>query len=111
MIQNAIEASPADGQVWVRLRDDNDHAIIEVEDEGPGMDARFVREELFRPFKTTKGGGFGIGVYESREFARAMGGRLDVFSEPGQGTLMRVSLPSVCGTATTEGNGRRVLTA
>jgi signal transduction histidine kinase len=70
-------------------------AVLEVEDNGPGMDPEFVREKLFKPFKTTKGEGYGIGVYESNEFARAAGGRLDVFSQPGRGTIMKMSLPLV----------------
>ena len=52
---------------------------------------------LFRSFKTTKGGGYGIGVYETREFATSLGGRLDVASQPGQGTIMRMSLPVADG--------------
>jgi signal transduction histidine kinase len=68
-------------------------AVLEVEDNGPGMDPEFVREKLFKPFKTTKGEGYGIGVYETNEFARAAGGRLDVFSQPGRGTIMKMSLP------------------
>ncbi len=97
LIQNALEASPQDGVVRVRLYDRGGDAIIEIEDSGPGMDAEFIRDQLFRPFRTTKGAGYGIGVYESREFVREMGGRLEVLSEPGKGTTMRVSLPIVGG--------------
>lgn len=110
LIQNALEASPQDGVVRVRLRDQDGDAIIEIEDSGPGMDAEFIRNHLFRPFKTTKGAGYGIGVYESREFVREMGGRLDVLSEPGKGTTMRVSLPIVGG-APESGENRRKATA
>ena len=67
--------------------------MIEVIDDGPGMDPSFVRTELFRPFRSTKGAGLGIGAYESREFARRAGGSLDVETAPGRGTTMRLSLP------------------
>ena len=94
LIQNAVEAAPKDdGAVRVRLRTEGKMAVLEVEDNGPGMDPEFVREKLFKPFKTTKGEGYGIGVYETNEFARASGGRLDVFSHPGRGTIMKMSLP------------------
>jgi putative PEP-CTERM system histidine kinase len=95
LVQNAVEAVPKDGAVVVRLRAEGKLAVLEVEDNGPGMDPEFVREKLFKPFKTTKGEGYGIGVYESNEFARAAGGRLDVFSQPGRGTIMKMSLPLV----------------
>lgn len=95
LIQNAIDAVNGRGHVVVRLVCEKDMAVIEVEDNGPGMNAEFVRERLFRPFATTKAAGYGIGAFESREFARAMGGRLDVISEPGHGTRMRMVLPVV----------------
>jgi len=78
----------------VRLSGEGRMAVLEVEDNGPGMDTEFVRQKLFRPFATTKGTGYGIGAYESREFARALGGQLDVTSEPGRGTVMRIKLPA-----------------
>ena len=93
LVQNAIEAVSKDGEVRVRLRAEGKMAVLEVEDNGPGMEPEFIREKLFKPFKTTKGEGYGIGVYESNEFARAAGGRLDVFSQPGRGTIMKMSLP------------------
>ena len=46
-------------------------AVLEVEDNGPGMEPEFVREKLMKPFKTTKGEGYGIGVYETRTSLRA----------------------------------------
>jgi signal transduction histidine kinase len=70
------------------------HVVIEVRDTGPGMDPAFIRDELFSPFRTTKGEGYGIGAFESREFARQAGGRLEVESAPGQGTAMRLVLPA-----------------
>jgi putative PEP-CTERM system histidine kinase len=94
LVQNAVEAvKQEDGKVDVRLRVEGAMAVLEIEDNGPGMEPEFVREKLMKPFKTTKGEGYGIGVYETNEFARAAGGRLDVFSQPGRGTVMKMSLP------------------
>ena len=51
-----------------------------------GMDAEFVRERLFRPFDSTKGSkGMGIGAYQAREYARSLGGDVEVQSSPGRG--------------------------
>jgi len=93
LVQNAIDAVGEHGHVRVRLFSAGNTAFVEIEDDGPGMDADFVREKLFRPFVSTKGSGFGIGVYESREYATSLGGQLDVVTEPGRGTIMRISLP------------------
>ncbi|MFN2349418.1 MAG: XrtA/PEP-CTERM system histidine kinase PrsK [Thioalkalivibrio sp.] len=94
LIQNAQEATPSHGQVELSGWRDRESVYLEVADTGSGMDVVFIRERLFRPFDTTKGlTGMGIGVYESREFLRALGGELDVRSEPGQGSCFRLTLP------------------
>ncbi len=94
LVQNAQEATPDDGRVTLRLFREGERAIIEVEDTGVGMDAAFIKERLFKPFDSTKGlTGMGIGVFESREYLRAIGGELQVRSMPGKGTLFRVLLP------------------
>jgi signal transduction histidine kinase len=89
----------------LRLSREGGTALIEVRDDGCGMDAQFVRERLFRPFDTTKGNaGMGIGAYESREVVRAHGGDLEVESAPGLGTTMRIRLP--CGPVANESSGK-----
>jgi signal transduction histidine kinase len=67
------------------------------------MSARFIRQELFQPFTSTKAGGFGIGAYEAREIARAHGGRLDVASREGEGTSFTITLPLVGGNSAVGG--------
>jgi putative PEP-CTERM system histidine kinase len=94
LLENAVEAAGAAGKVTARVESRDHHAVIEVRDTGPGMDPAFIRDELFSPFRTTKGEGYGIGAFESREFARQAGGRLEVESAPGQGTAMRLVLPA-----------------
>ncbi len=93
LIQNAIEATSRDGKVSVRLERQSDSAVITVADSGAGMSEEFVREKLFRPFETTKAGGMGIGMFESREYINELGGALEVESRPSQGTTVRLSLP------------------
>ena len=55
---------------------------------------RTVRDELFRPFHSTKPGGFGIGAFEARALAEAMGGSVEVWSREGEGTRFTVRLPA-----------------
>ena len=93
LVQNAVEASPPGAPVTIRSRRLGNELVIEVVDCGSGMDPRFVREELFLPFRSTKSGGYGIGAFQTRELIRMSGGELDVISEQGKGTTMRVILP------------------
>jgi putative PEP-CTERM system histidine kinase len=93
VIANAVDAAVA--TVKVVLRSDGAQAIIEVSDDGAGMTPEFLRDELFRPFASTKDDGYGIGAYESREYVRELGGVLEVNSEVGSGTLVRIVLPAV----------------
>jgi putative PEP-CTERM system histidine kinase len=99
LINNACEASVAEGSqpstcVVVSSQKIRDQMIIEVIDSGPGMDEEFIRNELFRPFRSTKSGGLGIGAYQTRELLRVSGGDLDVISRRGTGTTMRITLPA-----------------
>lgn len=58
-----------------------------IVDQGIGMDERFIRDELYKPFHTTKGSaGMGIGVYQCRYLLRSFEGDLIVRSQVGQGT-------------------------
>jgi putative PEP-CTERM system histidine kinase len=100
VVQNAQDATPADGRVEVRLRGLPGQAIVEVRDTGVGMDEEFVRERLFQPFYSTKGlTGMGVGAYECRDFVQAAGGTVDVTSTPGTGTTFTVVLPRAEATA------------
>ncbi|MES2739980.1 MAG: XrtA/PEP-CTERM system histidine kinase PrsK [Pseudomonadota bacterium] len=93
IIQNAIEASARDGKVVVRLLREAHSAVVELKDSGQGMSEQFMRERLFKPFESTKAAGMGIGVFESREYIREVGGQLEVDSELAVGTTFRVILP------------------
>lgn len=94
IVQNAQDATPSDGRVEVRLRRAGDQAIVEVRDNGSGMDEDFLKNRLFRPFDSTKGlTGMGIGAYECREFVRALGGQVEVESAPGRGTRFSIMIP------------------
>jgi len=93
LVHNAIEASEAGTPVFLDRTEEAAHAAIEVIDSGAGMSPEFMRTQLFKPFQSSKPGGFGIGAFEARELIRAMGGRLDVESREGLGTRFRLRLP------------------
>lgn len=93
LVQNAIDATSADGRVWMTVRREAGMAQIEVGDTGQGMSADFIHERLFKPFQTTKQAGMGIGAYESRQYIQELGGDIQVESEENAGTRFRVRLP------------------
>ena len=95
VIQNALDATAEAGKavpVEVDMIEHGDRAEIIIADQGKGMDSDFVKTQLFKPFRTTKSGGYGIGAYESREIVRECGGRFDVYSTPGTGTRVVINL-------------------
>jgi putative PEP-CTERM system histidine kinase len=95
LIQNGVEATGGRGPVAVTLARRGDRAAIEITDQGHGMDENFIRDELFKPFRSTKSAGYGIGAYQARELVREMGGALNVVSQTGKGTVVTILLPAL----------------
>lgn len=94
LIDNACEAQGGqDAEVEIALARSGDTAVVEVSDDGPGMSARFIEDELFSPFSSTKPDGFGIGMYQCRLSAERWGGSIEVHSKVGRGTTVRLMLP------------------
>ena len=93
LVQNALDATPEEGLVWVSLVKRGDRAIVEVGDTGHGMSQEFIRERLFKPFQSTKLSGMGIGAYESAQYIRELGGELQVESQENEGTRITMTLP------------------
>jgi putative PEP-CTERM system histidine kinase len=94
LIENAQQATVDDGEVLVVLSIVENMCSIEIKDNGHGMGEDFIRNRLFKPFDTTKGNaGMGIGMYESREFIRQLGGDINVQSKSGKGTIITLYVP------------------
>ncbi len=93
LVQNAMDATPTTGRVWISTERASGQVKVVVGDTGAGMSEDFVRNRLFRPFSTTKHSGMGIGSYESFQYVRELGGSMSVESQPDLGTVMTVLLP------------------
>lgn len=93
VVQNALEATPPSGRVWLRLQQSSGRAVVEVGDNGAGMTPEFVQSRLFRPFNSTKSSGMGIGTFESFQYVKELGGQIEVESEVGAGTIVTMLLP------------------
>ncbi|RYG69914.1 hypothetical protein EON77_14295 [bacterium] len=99
-IRNAQDATPPEGGIRVEVTERSGRPVLTVVDTGTGMDEEFVRERLFRPFDTTKGArGMGIGAFQVREYLRSLGGDVEVESEPGRGTTLRLVFAETPATA------------
>lgn len=94
VVMNAVEATPANAQVRLRIETGGGRVRVSVDDRGAGMTPQFIAKELFRPLRTTKGAGMGIGAYQAKETMRDLGGDIEVASRVGEGTTITLLLPS-----------------
>ena len=92
LIANALHWTPAGGRVDLGLGAANGEVTVAVQDTGPGI-APQEAERIFRPFWSGDGGGTGLGLTIARELALALGGRLELDSEPGRGSRFVLVLP------------------
>ena len=93
LLINAVEASPDQMPITVEVGS-LPQPFFRVADQGSGMSLDFQRRELFKPFATTKKKGLGIGLYQCRRIVEAHGGRIEVQSEVGSGSVFTVWLPA-----------------
>jgi len=96
LVENALKFTAADDQVEVRAADDGRHAVVEVADTGPGIapdELPHIFDELFRGQNARELPGSGLGLALVKRIVSLHGGRIDVRSRMGQGTVVRVSVP------------------
>ena len=92
LLSNAFRWTPEGGRISLELASENGNISVVVSDSGPGVSPE-ERERIFRPFWSRDGGGTGLGLAIARELAIALGGRIDLRSEPGLGARFELILP------------------
>ncbi|MEM7234208.1 MAG: ATP-binding protein [Planctomycetota bacterium] len=103
LIINGIHATPSRGSIKVSCETHGDEILLVVEDSGVGIPPENLHR-IFDPFFTTKGalgggdvGGSGLGLSVCANIVQGCGGRIDVESDVGQGTTIRIALPVADG--------------
>ena len=100
LLANAMQHTAEDARITVRVGTSGDAAVLEVDDEGQGMeeaDARRAFERFYRAdtSRARSSGGTGLGLSIVDSLVRAHGGRVSIETAPGRGCCFRVSLPRV----------------
>jgi signal transduction histidine kinase len=97
LLRNAGEACQGKGQVEVVVADQGGRLVVDVGDDGPGVPAA-RRDEIFKPFRSSKDYGTGIGLAFCRKVVESHGGSLRLVDQPGAGALFRIELGpgSIC---------------
>ena len=98
LVDNAARFSPPDAPIDVTVRGEEDDAVLEVADRGPGIpldrvDDVFERFARWRPAGYEETPGAGLGLFLARAHVRAHGGRIEVLEREEGGSILRVTLP------------------
>lgn len=94
LINNAVEASPAEGEVIIRSKIDTNNLVIEVEDDGEGISNDKI-DEIVQPFVSSKKEGTGLGLPIVNKIAEAHGGVLQYEQLNDKGMIFRIILPAI----------------
>jgi len=92
VLQNAVQASARGASITVKTRLAGGMAETCVIDRGSGIDPKLI-ETIFNPFVTTKPTGVGLGLAIVSKIVDRHGGRMNVESQPGEGSVFQISLP------------------
>jgi two-component system sensor histidine kinase HydH len=93
IVINALQATPSGGSVGIDCRRTGTGYEIRFVDNGSGIQPDALTK-IFEPFYTTKPDGTGLGLAVSRKIIEGHGGKLEITSDPGQGTTVNVNLPA-----------------
>src|SRR5204863_9882489 len=93
LLSNAFRWSPHGGKVELELAASNGSVSVAVDDNGPGVPPA-ERERIFRPFWSRDDSGTGLGLAIAHELAAALGRRIELKSEPGEGSRFELLLPA-----------------
>jgi two-component system sensor histidine kinase HydH len=92
VVQNALQASPADGRVELELTGARSALVIKVRDRGPGIPAG-EEKQIFEPFHTRRTKGIGLGLAIARRMVELHGGTIEAGARDGGGAEVTIVIP------------------
>lgn len=98
LVLNGMQAMPEGGSLGIRVRREQNWAVIQIADDGEGI-APELMPRIFELYFTTKAKGSGIGLAMTYRIVQMHGGAVEVVSEAGQGAVFTMRLPVVEGRA------------
>jgi len=96
LLLNSVDAMPIGGLIMIKSRTEDSSAIIEISDEGKGVDENFI-SRIFEPFFTTKEVGTGLGLAIVQKVIEGYNGNINVISSRGSGATFVITLPRIKG--------------
>lgn len=92
LVLNAVDATTKGGHIELRAAREENHLLVTVRDDGPGIPPEH-QGRLFQPYFTTKKHGTGLGLFVTRKLLADHGGEVECDSRPGAGTVFRLRVP------------------
>jgi putative PEP-CTERM system histidine kinase len=96
VILNAKQAIGREGDISIRIHESGGSIVVMVEDTGCGIPSSMM-ESLFQPAQSSRPGGLGVGLYQCKQIVEAHRGTIEIRSQQGQGTQVRIELPQAEG--------------
>ena len=92
VVLNAKQAIDEKGDISIAIEQSNGSVVVTVDDTGSGIPSSML-ESLFRPSQSSRPGGLGVGLYQCKQIVEAHRGTIQIRSQAGKGTQVRIELP------------------
>lgn len=104
LIDNAVKYSHIKSRIWIRVTETGRDGVVEVEDSGPGIPAEHLGRIFERFYRVDKSrsradGGTGLGLSIAQWAVAVNGGKIEIQSEPDQGSIFTIRIPRVISAA------------
>ena len=96
VILNAKQAIGQEGDIAIGIEESGGSVVVTVEDTGCGIPSHML-ESLFQPSQSSRPGGLGVGLYQCKQIVEAHRGTIEIRSQQGQGTQVKIELPQAEG--------------
>ncbi len=92
ILKNAIESISEKGTIWIKISEEVENCIIEIKDNGTGIEEKLL-DKVGTPFFTTKSQGTGLGLSITKKIIESHGGKILIKSKKNEGTCVTIVIP------------------